>query len=152
MKKLLNLSIILVLLMSLITSAFAADVDLASLSDDEVVELTKACQDELAARGLNKAANLPEGYYIAGQDIPVGSYYAILTLPDEATRFSERESIYIYTSFDSSADRKFDCQISGDAASHTKEVYFSIQEGEVLLVDGIGSVKLTIATGGVQFK
>ena len=54
--------------------AFAEGFDLSVLSNDEVLELLDQVNNEIVRRGLNKTATLAKGAYIAGKDIPVGSY------------------------------------------------------------------------------
>ena len=58
----------------LVSSAFAASVDLSSMTDEEIAELLTLVNQEVVSRGINKTAKLPQGAYIAGQDLPVGRY------------------------------------------------------------------------------
>ena len=59
----------------LLVSVASAVVDLSSMSDDEILTLLSQVNQEVVSRGLNKTAKLPQGGYIAGQDIPVGRYF-----------------------------------------------------------------------------
>ena len=54
--------------------AYAEGFDLSKLSNDEVLHLLEQINNEVVKRGLNKTATLAKGAYIAGRDIPVGSY------------------------------------------------------------------------------
>ncbi len=54
--------------------AFAEGFDLSKLNNDEILELLDQVNNEVVKRGLNKTATLAKGAYIAGRDIPVGSY------------------------------------------------------------------------------
>ena len=56
------------------TMAFAEEIDLAGLSDDEIVALMGRVQEEIVARHIEGTATLASGSYIAGKDIPAGSY------------------------------------------------------------------------------
>lgn len=51
-----------------------AEVDLSSMSDEEIVELLKQVNQEVVDRGIEKTAELPAGKYVGGKDIPVGAY------------------------------------------------------------------------------
>ena len=54
--------------------ALAENVDLAGLSDDELLALENRIQAEIVARHIEGVATLPAGAYIAGKDVPVGAY------------------------------------------------------------------------------
>lgn len=73
MKKLFALLVALVF-MAYAGSALAEDVDLAGLSDDEIVALMGRVQEEIVTRHIEGTATLAGGTYIAGKDIPAGSY------------------------------------------------------------------------------
>ena len=67
--------LISLLVMLTITSiASAESLDLSSMTDDEILELLSQLNDELVSRGLPKTATLPQGSYIVGEDLPVGTY------------------------------------------------------------------------------
>ncbi len=76
-KRTISILIACALLISLLTTAFVAlaeGFDLSKYSNDEILELLDQVNDEVVKRGLNKTATLAKGTYIAGRDIPVGSY------------------------------------------------------------------------------
>ena len=54
--------------------AIAEGFDLSKLSNDEILELLDQVNNEVVKRGLNRTATLAKGAYIAGRDIPIGSY------------------------------------------------------------------------------
>lgn len=54
--------------------AIAAPFDLSSMTNDEIVALLDQVNAEIVNRGINKTAKLPQGTYIAGNDIPAGRY------------------------------------------------------------------------------
>ena len=67
----------------LLVSAALADVpDLSGLTDDEIVELLGKVNEELVSRGISKSAVLPAGKYIAGKDLPAGSYIIVCKTDD----------------------------------------------------------------------
>ena len=54
--------------------ASAEEIDLSGFSDDEIVTLLGHVQEEIVARHIEGTATLSGGTYIAGRDIPAGSY------------------------------------------------------------------------------
>ena len=54
--------------------SLAEGIDISTLSDDELVALMARVQEEIVARHIEGTANLAGGTYIAGKDIPAGSY------------------------------------------------------------------------------
>lgn len=54
--------------------SMAEEIDISTLSNDEIVALLAQVQEEMVARLIVGTANLSSGTYIAGKDIPVGSY------------------------------------------------------------------------------
>lgn len=74
--------------------ALAEEIDLAELSDDEIVALMSRVQEEIVARHIEGTATLAGGTYIAGKDIPAGSYvFTCLAAGDDwgnVTIYSEK--------------------------------------------------------------
>lgn len=54
--------------------ALAEEIDLSGLTDDALLALRNRVQAEIVARHMAGTADLASGKYIAGEDIPVGSY------------------------------------------------------------------------------
>lgn len=75
----------LLLVCCLLFSAAVADtVDLSSMSNDEIIALLNEVNEEIVRRGINKTAKLPQGTYIAGNDIPAGRYvFTCLAVGDD---------------------------------------------------------------------
>ncbi|MBR2572162.1 MAG: hypothetical protein IKE30_08595 [Clostridia bacterium] len=73
MKKWIALIVTLAVL-SLTGLAAAEEIDLAGLSDDEIVMLLDRVQQEMVDRRIERTADLAGGAYIGGKDIPAGSY------------------------------------------------------------------------------
>ncbi len=55
-------------------NVWAAEIDLSVYDDAALVELLQQVQQEMADRNIEKTADLSGGDYIAGRDIPVGTY------------------------------------------------------------------------------
>ena len=157
MKKFLSAFVALMLVFSMLTAAFAADIDFMGMTDDEVIEMTKACQQELVDRGIGKSAELNNGYYVAGYDIPAGSYIASIVAAEETEEsnryYGNQKGIAVYNSIEDMDEGNpvwYD-SISTKDAEHQMEVAFNLKDGQYLMVDGEGTVKITITTG-VEFK
>ena len=69
------ISCLLITLLTLCLSVTAwAEVNLSEMSDDEILAFASQLDAEIVSRGLEKSATLPKGTYIAGQELPAGSY------------------------------------------------------------------------------
>lgn len=69
-----GIALLLVLAVLLGFGAVAEQIELAHLSDEQVVALMRRVQEKIAARHIEKTATLAGGSYIAGRDILAGSY------------------------------------------------------------------------------
>lgn len=65
---------LLIIFTVVICSSSLAEVDVKSLSTDELISMRLAIVQELIDRGEMKSAKVPAGEYIVGEDIPAGSY------------------------------------------------------------------------------
>lgn len=63
-----------ILIAMMMVSVAFADVDLSSMTTEELVELKAQVVGELMQRGEIKAAKVPAGEYTVGVDVPAGSY------------------------------------------------------------------------------
>lgn len=74
----------LLICLLLIPVACADDFQLSAMTDDEIVALLEQVNQEIARRGINKTAKLPQGSYIGGKDLPAGRYiYTCLAKGDD---------------------------------------------------------------------
>lgn len=116
---------------------YASDVDLKSMSDEEITQLYSDVEQELVSRNIPKSSDLLPGTYIGGVDIPVGGYDV----------------------FSPAGDYSFDIDIHGDGpkgiyysfseiadASEDANYHFSIKDGEILSISGRNST-ITINNG-----
>lgn len=71
MKKMIG-TLLAVLMLS--STVIAAEVDLQSMSTEDLISLRLSIVEELMARGEMKSAKVPAGKYTIGTDIPAGSY------------------------------------------------------------------------------
>ena len=86
----------LVLLIALLcTPVFGSDVDVSSLSDEELLSLSNAIQTELKIHNISEENCIKKGAYIVGTDIAAGSYVLTGILEGE-----EYTDVYVYASMD----------------------------------------------------
>lgn len=144
MKRLFAVILSIVLLLGSL-SAFAEAVDLKSLDDTALIDLLAAVQQEIAERHIEKSANLPEGSYIVGKDIPAGTYDITVTY-----KGSMWMDVYIYPGTGSN-DAKHDFTVfaEGDYGDGTGNFHVDLAEGEMLKCTA--PITLTISAG-VMFK
>ena len=103
MKKLVSLVLVLLMLLSVMTCAFAENT-LANYSDDQLKQLYKMVREEMITRGLPLAqeVTLREGKFIVGQDILPGTYALKCTATSGDTYGDLYSSLGdAYSSFDS---------------------------------------------------
>lgn len=62
---------------------YASDIDLKSMSDEEITQLYSDVEQELVDRNINKSSDLLPGTYVGGVDIPVGGYDITVDTSDE---------------------------------------------------------------------
>ena len=73
MRKVMAILFVLVI-MACSNPSLSEGIDISALSDDALVALMARVQEEIVARHIEGTANLAGGTYIAGKDIPAGSY------------------------------------------------------------------------------
>lgn len=144
MKKILGILVaILIALTSL--SASAEKVDFSTYTDDALIELLASVQQEIADRHIEKSATLPEGSYIVGKDIPVGSYD--ITVSYKGSMWMD---VYIYAD-GGEGEKKQDFTVfaNGDYGDGTGSFHVDLVDGDLLKCTA--SITLTISAG-VQFR
>ncbi len=126
----------------LLVPAYAAaeNVDLASLSDAEIVELMNRVNQEIVNRGISKTAKLSKGEYVAGKDIPVGKYtYTCLATGDDwgnVTIYSKQNKQLMW-----------EVVMAPKKGAEPETIFISLNEGDKL-ESGV-PFSLTIMTGVV---
>lgn len=134
----------LLVCLTLASCAAAEGIDLSALSDDEVIALLAEVNAEVVSRGIEKTATLPKGTYIAGKDIPVGSYvYTCLAQGSDWGNVTVRA--------DEGAGKQLLWEVVGAPKNGEAQdtVFMSLKEGDELK-SGV-PFSLTIAVG-VLFK
>ena len=138
--------ILMAVLISLVSlTALAETADFSSYSDADLVKHLAAVQQEIADRHIEKSANLPQGSYIAGKDIPIGVYDI-----DVVYKGSLWMDVEVYAD-GGNGERKQDFTVfkNGTNGDGTGNFHVELAEGDQLKCTA--PITLTIS-GGVMFK
>ena len=65
---------LLLTVMMISTAAFASEIDISGMTDEELISLKTSIEDELAVRGATDGDVMLEGAYEVGVDIAAGKY------------------------------------------------------------------------------
>ena len=76
-KRIMALLLASVLAVAGCAAVYAEGVGLNTYSDEELLALLGAVQQEVAARRIERTATLPAGIYIGGRDLPVAGYMLV---------------------------------------------------------------------------
>ena len=143
MKKLIPLLIALAV-MACAGLALAEGIDLAGLTDEEIVALKDRVQEEIVARHIEGTATLSRGTYVAGRDFPAGSYvYTCLATGNEWG------NVTIYTEKGEGKQLLWKVLSAPDDGEEPESFFISLNEDDQLRSDVPFS--LTIY-GGVTFQ
>lgn len=144
MKKLLTLILTVCLLTATVAIACAEkSTDLSGYTDSELLVLLSEVQSEIAARKIEKTANLTAGTYIGGRDIPVGTYI-LATVGSE-----DDHGIVSLRSVNDPADEYPSKLYEHKHGDDVYSVFVTIEEGDTLILPF--PYTLTIYSG-VMFK
>ena len=122
-------TVCLILAIALFTMpAFAADIDFASLSEEELQELQTKTVRELENRSLEVPGLLTGGEYVGGEDIQSGQYVFSLPKghPDDAAL------VYLYDNMEDCKNEENEVE-SGWVDNHG-DLSFAIADGQVLVI------------------
>ena len=121
--------LVLICLTGTTVQALGDMVDFSSYSDDELVQLLDALQQEIVDRGIVRSAELAEGEYLVGVDIPAGTYDIFV----DYTKDSWWMDIYIYSDEAKSKILKnFTVFPVGDDGDGTGHFHVRLSEGQLL--------------------
>lgn len=131
---------LVLLLMSAFPALAADNIDLSALTDAEIVDLLGRVTNELAARGLPKTAKLSKGAYIAGRDLPAGTY--IFTV---LAKGSDWGNVTVYSDGGKGKQLMWDVVAAPDEGEEPETLFIKLEEGDELK-SGV-PFSLTISTG-----
>ena len=143
-----NICIVLAILTLMLGAAAAAEpaaIDVGALSDDELIGLLDSVQQELVTRGIGRSAELINGSYTAGRDLPAGKY-------DVHAEYdgSMWLSVYVYNQGNKD-DVKYEMLVVSESTygGGPQDLHIVLEEGDLL--ECSGKITLTISAG-VLFK
>ena len=141
----LSLLLACVLLLPALRASAEGGVNLAGMSDAEVVSLLERVNAEVVRRGLRKTATLPKGAYIAGRDIPAGRYvFTCLATGDDWG------NVTIYSDGGRGKQLMWHVMAAPEAGEEPEQVFITLNEGDELKAGFPFS--LTVAVGAVVFR
>ena len=121
-------------------SQISTDIDLSTLTDEEIVTLNKDIQREITARNIEKSAVIVHGEYTIGKDIPAGSYRFYSKVDDKVPM--------IFSVYPEGSKRAGFSQVVNPGEEDTWGL--SLNDGD-LIVFTSGEITLTVSTG-INFK
>ena len=120
--------VLAVILALLSVTAFAESIDVASMSTDDLLSLRKEINLEIQNRLEQQSGTMYEGVYVAGVDIPVGSYLATYVPSEYAL-----SRIWVYDSLDAFDEDRMNPRESYDV-DEKSQVRIGLREGMVMRV------------------
>ncbi len=113
------------MLLYLSVPAMAEGINLNTIDDHQLLELHAQLNAEIVNRGIMKTATLARGAYIAGKDIPCGSY--IYTC--RATG-SDWGNVTIYSDGGSGKQLLWEIVSAPDQGEEPETIYMTLHEGD----------------------
>ena len=147
-KKVVSVLLTVGMVLSFAVMSHAADIDLSGYSDDEILALNEKVQQEIAARGIVATAEIVQGSYTAGKDLPAGRYDLTLLERDTFSQVFVTPAALVGTNPENTDDYSFYQYFGGSDVG--KQWSITLEDGDVLEVQNC-KVSLTISTG-VVFK
>ncbi len=133
---------LLLVTLLMVPAALAETSALSSLTDDEILSLLKDVNNEIVSRKLNKTATLPKGAYVAGREIPVGSYiFTCLATGDDWGNLT------VYADEGKGSQILWNVISAPDEGEEPDQVFISLNEGDEL--ESGCPFSLTVMTGAI---
>ena len=138
-------AVIITIVLFVETFALAETMDFNQYNDKELISLLETVQQEIANRHIEKSADLPQGSYLVGKDIPAGSYDISVVY-----KGSMWMDIYIYADGgEGDMKQNFFVFADGNYGDGTGSFHVELTDGELLRCTA--PITLTISAG-VMFK
>ena len=118
----------LMLLLCLTCAAAIAEVpDISALTDDEIVTLLEEVNEALVSRGIEKTATLAKGAYIAGKQLPVGTY-----VYTSQAKGKDWGSLTVYSDGGNGSQLLWEVISAPDEGEEPDTVFVTLNEGDQL--------------------
>lgn len=131
MRKIIALFMVICMLFAIPTVVSAEELDLSTLTDEEICELSSRIQQEFVERNIQKSAEIPAGTYTVGEEIPAGSY-------DLTISMGESGSVYIGCMNEDGTEESsklWKVYTEEDTAEKEQVLHIDLAENEALQVD-----------------
>ena len=132
MRKLIVLMIAVFVVISGTVCANCEELDVASISTDELLSIYNAVQSELYSRiGMTDCNHIGQGVYVVGKDIKAGSYDFICTNSGSYNEGGQQNAVYIYAIGDDGVSQGKTLWYLYDTALNSK-ITLNLSEGTIL--------------------
>ena len=144
-------ALLTILVLSICLVGYAEELDLASMTTDDLIELRNQINNEIDARVETKdGLSLFEGYYTVGIDIAAGAYeIKDWTEPDDS-QYREAWVVYVYPSqekLDEYAAAKKEYDIAYEAAQDSEESGEDVSYPDFVDITNYLDDRVVIASG-----
>ncbi|MBP3649034.1 MAG: hypothetical protein J6K73_04550 [Clostridia bacterium] len=142
---------ILVLVLTGISSAFALEVDLSTISNDELILLNNQIKAELGKRNIEVDNLISNGVYVVGKDIRADQYLLTAVLTDYGMTIITFETEDCYNAYFSTKRFTVGEENAAVEANANGKIFIrnaetatlNLHDGMVLLIkDGVGSLEV----------
>lgn len=139
MKKFLAMILMVMLAVSISVTAMSeeAEIDLASLSLEELIELRDSATQEIYSRiGFSFEDNqIGSGYYVVGEDIKAGQYEFICTISEKDFDYGSESmeyvgTIWIISGTEENAEKLFEYY----GIPVGQKIMFELEDGQMLVI------------------
>ena len=108
-------------------TASHAEVNLSSMTDEEITALLADVTAEVARRGIEKTAVLPKGAYLTGRDLPAGRYlYTCLASGNEWG------NVTVYADKGKGSQLLWEVVSAPEAGQNPDTIYLILKDGDEL--------------------
>lgn len=101
--------------------------DMKSFSDEEILAFSEAVNNEIVSRGIMKCASVPAGKYIAGRDLPAGSYMFTCMAVGE-----DWGNVTVYSEGGKGEQLLWEVMIAPEEGEEPEKIFIHLEEGDQL--------------------
>lgn len=144
LNRFLSLVCAIMLMVLCVVPALAESFNLASMTDTEIISLLEQVNQAIVTRGIQKTAKLAKGAYIAGKDIPAGSYvFTCLATGDDWG------NVTVYSEGGAGKQLLWNVVSAPEEGQEPETIFITLNEGDQLKSGVAFSLTINV---GVLFK
>lgn len=144
MKKFVTLMIAVFVIVSSAICANCEELDVASMSTDDLLAIYNTIQSELYSRiGMTDNNYVGQGIYVVGKDIKAGSYDFVCTESGSRDDGSQQNAVYIYLIGDDGVSQGKTLWYLYDTALNSK-ITLNLSEGTILEIWNCAGVLIEV--------